>query len=1148
MKLSPARRYFTTCVLAVFAWANLSQITAQGDAAGEIEKLLDIAQVFEEGDKPDSASIFYREALAMASEINDWDLLLQASLGHYGCLVLQFHLDSALQAIEQLMVKIPETYSNELYLAKLFDLKAKAYHRKGGYHEALEATVHAHRIKSGIGADRHEIMQTLDLQGDAYRSLDQMENARNSYELALALNREDAGLERSVGVAALLADLAILDRIEGDYERAIKRYQEAQNIIENLPGDHWSTLASVFNGLGIIYATIGNHPLALQYFEKLLATDLKRLKPTDPDLARSYTNLAIIHEIMGDLVQSVSLHEQALAIKLETLGEDHPSLLYDYKGLATVYSNIGDIDQTLLYLHKTEPLEAKHMGPDSRNLAMSHNLMGSSYRIKRDFAQAIKYLKSAEEIISARDPNDPQAGAIYHNLSSYYLDHEMYVESEAYARKALEANSANFGHIHPHVAGNHEMLGIIFEKQGNLQLAKSHFEKSLEINLRVDGKAHRNVAGAYAKLANNARLLGNFSRSLQYAQAGIIAGSETFQDTNAQHNPEVSDIPIPKDMASILTIKARAFVDLFSQSKNVGHLQHGLEAFEVAIHCISEAQFSYQSRGSVAHLKETFSATYEHAIEACYLLYEKEGDEIYIDKALQFGELSKATLLVAALNESRARQFSGIPDSLLQRELSLRRDISYFHQLLLSDEIPKDSLTVLSAEIFHLKQSYDLLIREFENNYPQYFALKFDRHTASLDDLRRNILGDGETLISYFAGENNYFGIAIGQHTSDFFRIAESSELADCVTNLTARLKNKNSDLDSFLILSQKLFEILISPIRSELLDKKLAIVPDGVLNYLPFEILIPTDPIHDNQFTFDLPYLFTRHAMSYAYSATFLKQMMVGKTQRDNQPKFLAYAPIFVNRDEEGVSTNQPLAKTLAPYRGELTELSGARDEVTALSQYFKGKFLEDRLATEHHFKINATHFGILHLATHAIIDDLNPMNSKLLFTLNEDSLEDGDLHAWEIFNMDLNAQMAVLSACNTGFGKIQKGEGVMSIGRAFAYAGCPSVVMSLWPAQDKITSSMMTAFYRHLSLGQTKDQALRQAKLDYLQHGEDFNLHPFYWAGFIVQGNTRSLTIRPTSNWHWFFMVLIILVTFLLSKRNRPFLTIMHRNKKTG
>ena len=187
-----------------------------------------------------------------------------------------------------------------------------------------------------------------------------------------------------------------------------------------------------------------------------------------------------------------------------------------------------------------------------------------------------------------------------------------------------------------------------------------------------------------------------------------------------------------------------------------------------------------------------------------------------------------------------------------------------------------------------------------------------------------------------------------------------------------------------------------------------------------------------------------------------------------------------------------------------------------------------QDAAATESQFKLAAPESDIIHLATHAIVDDRDPLNSRLLFTISEDTIDDGDLYVWELYNMQIDAQMAVLSACNTGFGKLERGEGVMSLGRAFAYAGCPSIIMSLWPAQDEATADIMELFYEGIADGLPKDQALAGAKRAYLDRADDLFSHPFYWAGFIAQGDPKPVGL--SGNFSMGSVIIVGLITLLI------------------
>ena len=196
-----------------------------------------------------------------------------------------------------------------------------------------------------------------------------------------------------------------------------------------------------------------------------------------------------------------------------------------------------------------------------------------------------------------------------------------------------------------------------------------------------------------------------------------------------------------------------------------------------------------------------------------------------------------------------------------------------------------------------------------------------------------------------------------------------------------------------------------------------------------------------------------------------------------------------------------------LDSLRGSMIRLNWAEKEVTSISELMNGEVYCYNRATEKTFKEKAPHAGILHIATHAVVNDANPLFSKLLFSPDPASGEDGFLNTYELYNMRLNATMVVLSACNTGYGKLVRGEGIMSLARGFMYAGCPSLVMSLWPVDDQSTSILMRYFYEGLKLGYDKDKALRQAKLEFLKNADEVKANPFYWSGMIFIGNTDPL-----------------------------------------
>lgn len=224
---------------------------------------------------------------------------------------------------------------------------------------------------------------------------------------------------------------------------------------------------------------------------------------------------------------------------------------------------------------------------------------------------------------------------------------------------------------------------------------------------------------------------------------------------------------------------------------------------------------------------------------------------------------------------------------------------------------------------------------------------------------------------------------------------------------------------------------------------------------------------------------------------------------------------------------------------RQSLAELKWSETEVSIPLKTITGHVYLRQQATEKAFKAKAPPAGVLHLATHALIDDQDPLNSKLIFAADVDTTEDGFLHAYELYNMQLNAEIAVLSACNSGMGKLNHGEGMMSLARGFLYAGVPSVIVSLWPVDDRAAAELTNYFYQGLKNNLSANEALHDAKLQYLNHANEVKANPLYWAGFIAIGESQRC-IQTSQSFAWVKWAILIAgftlaVFFFIRERRR-------------
>ncbi len=329
------------------------------------------------------------------------------------------------------------------------------------------------------------------------------------------------------------------------------------------------------------------------------------------------------------------------------------------------------------------------------------------------------------------------------------------------------------------------------------------------------------------------------------------------------------------------------------------------------------------------------------------------------------------------------------------------------------------------------------------------------------------------------------------------------------------------------------LYITLFRPIEHFISSHRLIIIPGGELSYLPFEALLTSNRTKKIKEYRNLSYLIYKYTISYAPSATILFSEDHEAAPLENI-SLIAFAPGY----RSDVAPDTIFGK---PYMIRPDHLPGAIEEASSISGYFDGAVYINEKAMESTFKDQAYDYDIVHFAMHARINDQDPMYSKMVFEPGVDSLDDGLLNTYEIYNLDLNGKLAVLSSCKTGTGKLEKGEGMMNLARAFFYAGIPSVLATLWKVDDRTSAKLINRFYKYLSRGYAKDEALRQAKLDHLDKAERSKAHPYFWAGYVLIGNAKPIVLKEPFSSTIYALLLIpamlAIMAFLVfrAKRNR-------------
>jgi CHAT domain-containing protein len=389
-----------------------------------------------------------------------------------------------------------------------------------------------------------------------------------------------------------------------------------------------------------------------------------------------------------------------------------------------------------------------------------------------------------------------------------------------------------------------------------------------------------------------------------------------------------------------------------------------------------------------------------------------------------------------------------------------------------------------------------------------------DVRVANVEEVQSRLEPD-EVMISYNIADEEVISFVITKDDFTFQKTASEIPVGDLVNKVSGNLKIMNApeycykNYVEFQESAFALYQLLIKPIEDRISGKKLIVIPDEELGFLSFEMLIEATVFDDSVSFSKLPFLIRKYPFAYAGSAT----LFIRNRERAEPvlaKGVLAMAPVYSDMGSSSRSTRQRDGNKVFRRR----ELEGALSEASIVHRLVGGKKFLAEKATRENFLKYAGKYDILHLALHTRIDNKNPLSSQMSFYPFADTSNKGIVKAYELTHLDLKSQLAVLSACSTGGGKLEKGEGIISMARAFFQAGLPSVIMTLWDVEDQASRAITARFYHYLTSGLPKDEALRQAKLDYLDHTEvAIENHPAFWAGYVLYGDSKPFRINTPS-----------------------------------
>lgn len=927
--------------------------------------------------------------------------------------------------------------------------------------------------------------------GDVYLNKEEHEKALNMYNKAIKFFQES---NETLRIGEIFVQIGQIYYRLGDCSKALSMYGKALSAFKKI--NAITSQGNVYIQYGVIYSDKGDYLKALEQYD--IALKIFEKENILLEIANIYYGRGFIYYRTGNYSNALEMYEKALAY-YEKVGNPRGQEIA-FECMSNVYYFMGNNIKSLEMCEKTLLLLAKAESPTlSGNV---YNRKGDIYRDTGNYQKALEmYEKALSNFEKAENPTG--TGNAYLNKGILYSLQGDHPNALKFCEQALTMyQKINFQFGMKEMGDAFGCMGSIYFNSGENSKAMDMYEKALNLYIKLDfpigqGNIYKNKGDIFFRTRNIPDAIAMYEKAL--------ALFETIGDINSE------------------------FTTLYAKGKVLAKQGKTNEAINFFERSISQLE-KYRFQSAVPELKETFMGTvYERYEEIVQFMLENK----YYEKAFNYAEAMKARVFLDQMAEGLIGLEKGMKPELKEEKVKIVGKLSALSkQMQESNSKDKKKLLELKKEYHNAESEFhDLLIKiRLEN--PLYAAVNYPQ-PVSVQDLQKEILKDSEALLSYFISQHETYAFIISKNNFNIEPLhANEDEVNGFIERYMLAIKENNAvNMKRY---GSVLYEKLFKPLEKYLeKNRDIIIVPTGQLETIPFESLViaknPGPPI----------YLLEKYRVKYVQNATLLsilRKQYWHYTLNNTARGFVGFGDPVYNYEDFAKSNSQqndmvsrgetprdpkenhpvssfPSAEIKEIHQERYARSGGIMDripqsgtEIQAIAQLFEKDslpgivYLREQASEEHAKLENMKDFAYIHFSCHGILND--DFQCLVLSQLPGDKTkEDGYFTLNEIMNCDYNARLVVLSACDTGSGKMIKGEGVTGLTRAVMYAGTPAVVASLWNIDDNAAKILMIAFYRNIiEKNMDKTEALRQAKLELLNNNQYAS--PLYWSSFIMYG----------------------------------------------
>jgi CHAT domain-containing protein/Tfp pilus assembly protein PilF len=932
-----------------------------------------------------------------------------------------------------------------------------------------------------------------------------LESAASEQEQEKLLAQEKDLVNSSL--VAALDELAGPRIHKGDYTQALKTSQLAVRIAERI-GDQIGQ-ANALTRLGLICERQNRPAQALELHQKSLAI-VEKLSDKNAR-ARALYNVGAAYKDLRSFDNALEYYEKSLAIS-EEIGDKRFAgrVLND---IGYVQALTGRAELGLEFYQKSRVISEEQN--DKSTLEKALNNISTYYIDQSRYAEALEYLQKSLRILEEMGSDRDKKGLAIKlmNIGLVYRRQGDTDQSLAYARKSLKVweeidDKAGLANIQNNI-------GVIYKSQGLYEQALECLHKCLrlyeEIKLDVGvARTLNNIGDAYRLQGRHDQALECLQQSLRLREkfpdrAGVVRTLNNLGQLYQDQGRYAEMLEVSRRAAG-LAEEINDVDALWNAHALIGRALSALgQPAEARRHFLAAINTIEAVRNEVAGGEQQKQSFLENRLSPWLGIISMLVSQKEFGEALSFAEQSKARVLLDALQEGRdSLRQSLSPQERRAEEGQRLRLVALNSQLtgeLRRNKPDQARVTELKAGVQKARLEYEALETSLYVDHPELKVHRGEASIIKMEEISALLRDPSSALLEYVVADDKtyLFAITTGRAKVEIQAYTipiKRNDLAKQTESFRAQLAGR--DL-GFRAPARKLYDLLLEPAQGLLRGKSnLVIAPDDKLWELPFQALLGRDG----------RYVIERSAVSYIPSLTVLREMMAQRDKRhpERQVETAGYSLLALGNPAIGKETIERAALTMRDEK--LDPLPEAEKEVKALGQLYGGarsKVYIGADAREDRLKAEATQARILHFATHGILNNASPMYSHLALAQG-DTNEDGLLEAWEVMRLDLKADLAVLSACETARGRFGAGEGMIGLSWAMFIAGVPATVVSQWKVESASTRDLMIDFHRQALAEKpkaTKTEALRQAALKLMKNPA--TNHPFYWAGFVLVGDGR-------------------------------------------